>query len=294
MSPTEPVVAVTNPFAQYAKSDTVTIRGRQLVLAELANPKLYDPSYVADLKMRVSNAQPYAHLAEDGWFNPALLELIYEEFDNLSDSTWKQWTTRHQNTYRSPVKPQLGPASSLYFSLVNSSWFVDFISAVMSVDELIVDQQLYGGGLHESRTGGKFGIHRDFDRHLTTGLNNEMSMMTYLNKNWNPDWGGALEIWDRNQKRSVCQFEPDFGRTVIVKHGPHSFHGHPKPLTMPEGHVRRSLSSYYYTSPHAGADKPQQVSTYFVKIKTSDMVHATLRGMTPPLIWDGVRRILFR
>ncbi len=97
------------------------------------------------------------------------------------------------------------------------------LSLLTEVDELLVDTHLYGGGLHEIKPGGRFGIHRDFDRHIRSGLHNEMVMITYLNKSWQPEWNGALELWDPTATRCVTSVEPEFGRTILMRHGPVAF-----------------------------------------------------------------------
>ena len=40
----------------------------------------------------------------------------------------------------------------------------------------------------------------------------------------------------------------DLGRVVVFLTTDFSFHGHPHPLTAPEGRVRRSIALYYYTN----------------------------------------------
>jgi hypothetical protein len=281
---------LTNPFANYSDSDAVTIRGKRLVLAELVDSKLFDGTYVGGMTEKARTAVPYAHMVDDSWFNPQLLELAAEEFD-MYTGDWTKWENRYQATFRSPLNPVLGPASFMYFSLVNSSWFVSFLSKTMGVPHLMADQQLYGGGLHESRNGGKFGIHRDFDRHVLTGATNELSIITYLNKGWNPEWGGALELWDKEKSRSVLQVQPEFGRSIVMKHGLHSFHGHPKPLDMPEGQRRRSLSAYYYTNSFSLEDKSIPASTHFLVVDPKDKVVEAMKSITPPLLWNTVLKV---
>ncbi|HZE91648.1 MAG TPA: 2OG-Fe(II) oxygenase [Rhizobacter sp.] len=290
MTQEKTTAGVANPFANYSDSDTVTIRGKRLVLAELVDPKLFDELYLRGATEQARNAAPYAYIVDDSWFNPVLLELAAEEFDMFTGD-WTKWENRYQATFRSPLNPVLGPASSLYFSLVNSSWFVNFLSSIMGIPNLIADQQLYGGGLHESRNGGKFGIHRDFDRHANTGLTNELSIITYLNKNWDPEWGGALELWDQDKSQSVQKIQPEFGRSIVMKHGAHSFHGHPKPLKMPEGQRRRSLSAYYYSNSTAPDDKSIPASTYFLVVEPKDVVVEALKSLTPPLLWNAVLKV---
>ena len=284
-----------NPFRYHTRDDQVVIRGRRLPLGELVDSKLFDPAHVDTLRQQVATATPYRHLVADGWFNPELLELAHEEFSVLHDNQWTEWASHYQKIYRSPPKQALGPATTLYFSLVNSGWFVELLSYVMDVPQLMADAQLFGGGLHESRTGGRFSIHRDFDRHPQTGLQNEMSMMTYLNKGWDPAWGGALELWDGEKKQALRHIQPEFNRIAVVSHGPVSFHGHPEPMKLPDGVTRRSLSSYYYSNrsaPGLQVEPPQ--STQFLIWKKSERLREAARNVAPPILWNALKRAFDR
>lgn len=285
-----------NPFRHHAADDHVVIRGRRLPIGELVDPKLFDLDYIEGLRTQVAQSTPFRHLVADGWFNPELLELAREEFSVLQQGQWTEWASHYQKIYRSPAKLAFGPATTLYFNLVNAGWFVDLLSYVMDVPHLIADPQLFGGGLHESRTGGRFSVHRDFDRHPQTGLQNEMSMMTYLNRDWDPAWGGALELWDGEKKRAQRFIQPEFNRIAVVSHGPVSFHGHPEPMQLPEGVTRRSLSSYYYSNrsePGLKADKPPQ-STQFLIWKKSERLREAARSVAPPILWNALKRALER
>ena len=45
----------------------------------------------------------------------------------------------------------------------------------------------------------------------------------------------------------VKRLLPKFGRFVAFSSTDYSYHGHPTPLTPPEGRMRRSVAMYYYT-----------------------------------------------
>jgi hypothetical protein len=272
----------------------VTIRGRQLDLDSLVDKRLQDESYLHVLRERLSTAQPFRHLVEDGWFNPTLLELVYEEFEHKTDPAWRAFTDEYQDTRRWVVGSSLGPASQLYFSIVNSGWFARMLSFVTGVDDILVDVQLYGGGLHETKPSGRFGIHRDFDRHIRTGLHNEMVMITYLNKDWQPEWNGALELWDPSASRKITSVEPEFGRTILMMHGESSFHGHPQPLTPPEGVVRRSLAVYYYSNRSAEADRKARKSSQWLFLSAYDRTRELGRALTPPILWKLLATVVKR
>lgn len=281
-------------------TDYISIRGTRLDLAEMVDPRLFDSSHREYLRQELRNAQPFEHVVVDGWFNIKLLRLVREEFDlypfrddrNMDQKHEKvARKERYEKTVRSPRYPVLGPASGIYFSLVYSVWFTNLLTFITGVDELIVDQTLRHGGLHESRNGGKFKIHRDFERNDRNGLLNKMVLLTYLNENWNPDWHGAIELWDAKREGCVRKVEPEMGRSILMRNGPVSFHGHPAPMMLPEGVVRRSLASYYYANEDHWKWHRGQTSSLYLAPEGLDRFTQWAKGLTVPAVWDAMTRI---
>ncbi len=270
--------------------DFVEIAGRRLPLASLLDRRLSDPAHLAALRTEMRTAAPFAHLVIDGWFSPDLLELVRREFDSPERVELTSARTTHEATYRTPLGARLGPASQLYFNLVNSGAFVDLLGYVCGVDHLMPDVSLFGGGLHETRPGGFFDVHVDFDRHAFTGLRNELVLLTYLNHDFPAEWNGALELWDSARAECVRKIEPAFGRAVLMRRTPQSLHGHPRPFAAPPGTVRRSLASYYYSNADVMRDRTARVGTAYLFGDSSDGLRALARSLTPPVLWSFLRR----
>jgi hypothetical protein len=294
LSPTSLRAAHHDVVSSPLESDHVCVRGRRLDWATLIDRRLFEPSIVDTFREQLRTAPPFEHLVVDGWFHPTLLELIYEEFELFDHAGWKEMHNRYEDTRRSVGHAHFGPATQLYFAIINSGWFLDLLSAISSVENLIADPLLYGGGLHETRNGGAFGIHRDFERHVRHGLSNRMVFITYLNKGWDPAWNGGLELWDAQRSSCVRTVQPDFGRSILMKHGVSSYHGHPRPMTAPEHVVRRSVASYYYTNPVAGELGNDGVtSTFLVGDRTKSLKRAA-RLLMPPIVWSGLKKLMGR
>ena len=236
-----------------AHGDAIEIRGTRLPWRELVDPRLFDPAHRAALREQLHGAQPFQHLVVDGWFHPDLLRLAREEFDLYPFVDGRDKDLVQEDTVRSPRNPVLGPAAATYFGIVNAGWFVALLSDLTGVRELIPDPTLHNAGLHESRPGGRFAVHADFERSACTGLRNELVLLTYLNEDWNSAWNGALELWDATRKACVGRVEPELGRSVLMRNGTTHYHGHPTPLAAPPDRPRRSLASYYYSPPVPGA-----------------------------------------
>ena len=73
-------------------------------------------------------------------------------------------------------------------------------------------------------------------------------MFLYLNEDWDESWGGNLELWDSQLSGKVASYPPTGNTLLVFETGSAHYHGHPHPLTCPEGRSRRSIAAYYYTA----------------------------------------------
>jgi Rps23 Pro-64 3,4-dihydroxylase Tpa1-like proline 4-hydroxylase len=273
--------------------DRVTIRGVDLPLDGLVDATRLAPGAAAALHHAFIAADPFPHLVIDGLFDATLLDLLAEEFDLLDASRWRRsYDGQHERTLRSMTSSRLGHAADQYFHAVHSGAFVDFLQHVSGVPALITDPHLVGGGFHESRHGGRFRVHTDFNKHEVTQLDSELVLITYLNRDWDAAWGGALELWRAKPRECVKRIEPVFGRSVLMRRTPLSFHGHPVPLDLPPGRVRRSVAAYYYS--HRSGGEVRAHPTEFMDHTALRLLRIAARQVTPPLLWNGIKRLLGR
>jgi len=111
--------------------------------------------------------------------------------------------------------------------------------------------------LHKIEPGGLLKIHTDFNVHPELELDRRINVIIYLNRNWDPGWGGQLELWNFEMTEHL-KIEPVFNRMVVFDTSDTSKHGHPDPLAAPAGISRRSLAFYYYT--HGGPEEEPAVA----------------------------------
>jgi Rps23 Pro-64 3,4-dihydroxylase Tpa1-like proline 4-hydroxylase len=274
-------------------TDFLSIRGRRIYLDKLWDERRLSGLDRRGLKGEFLNALPFPHLSIDSLFDEKLLELIVEEFDGMTAADWGHSKSANQSTRRSHLSPALGSASQQYFNTIYSSHFLEFLCDITGSAGLVPDPTLFGGGLHESRTGDWFGVHVDFTHHGATLLNNELVLITYLNRGWRDEYGGSLELWDADAKACVKTILPLFGRTVIMKHGVRSLHGHTRPVNAPHGRSRRSLASYYYRRgpERSGGDAAGRRSAFLTPRTTIGVVSKSIvRQICPPILLSAVLR----
>jgi hypothetical protein len=116
------------------------------------------------------------------------------------------------------------------------------------IQGLVPDPHLWGGGLHQILPGGKLAVHADFNKYPHFKLDRRLNVLVYLNRDWQEQWGGQLELWNRDMTRCEQRILPLFNRMVCFSTTDSSFHGHPDPLRCPADRTRRSLALYYYSN----------------------------------------------
>lgn len=241
----------------------------------------------AQLRAEFAAAEPFPHLVIDHLFRDSLLDLVVAEFDQMRFGDWVRYDSANEVKRGTRPAVELGPAAQAYVDAIHRAAFLGFLGEVTGIGGLIPDPTLKGGGLHEIPSGGRFGVHIDFEKHPVTLLDNRLVLITYLNKDWDPAWGGALELWSDRENRCVKQVEPLFGRTILFAHSSRSLHGHPEPIRAPEGRARRSIAAYFYTNGRPEGESDGRLSTRFHAPLTYGRWGRTMAGvkyLTPPAL----------
>lgn len=126
--------------------------------------------------------------------------------------------------------------------------FLDFLSALTGIEGLIPDPHFRGAGLSLTLPGGHLALHADFNRDRQRHLERKVTALYYLGSDWEPSWGGALELWDAQRTRCEASYLPVLDRLVVMAHGDAFWHGHPTPLACPEGRFRATVAAYFYVA----------------------------------------------
>ncbi|MET0335145.1 MAG: 2OG-Fe(II) oxygenase [Rhizobacter sp.] len=194
-------------------------------------------------------AEPFPHIVMENFLPEEVIRMAQSHFPERELKS----DTVFEMGYAGLHKRQILPAdcdgqARMLFDFFNSQPMLSFLEGISSIDGLIPDPYFVGGGYHETTAGGKLGVHADFRINEKLHLERRMNVIIYLNENWQDEYGGALELWDRKMTGKCHSVMPVFNRCVIFNTDADSYHGHPDPLTCPEGVSRRSIALYYYTA----------------------------------------------
>jgi Rps23 Pro-64 3,4-dihydroxylase Tpa1-like proline 4-hydroxylase len=244
-----------------------------------------------------ANAKPYPHIVLDDFFDPEIVEGILEEFPKPDAIRWQRFDNANEIKLASAADASFGPLTRLFLYHLNSITFLEFLSQVTGVDNLIPDPRFEGGGLHQIVRGGKLGVHADFNKHAVYGLDRRLNLLLYLNKNWREEYGGHLQLWDRDMTRCEAKVSPIFNRVMIFNTTDFTYHGHPDPLACPEGITRKSLALYYFTNGRPAEEVSGEHSTLFrargpedLRPTTAQRARNLVRDLVPPIIMRQLSR----
>ena len=223
----------------------------------------------SDLHEEFRRATPFPHVVMDDFLEPDLCRRLADGFPTYDEERFRnEWgelgKAWHENV------PAMGPAFAELDRGLRSHEFLDLLSRISGIPDLVFDPHYFGGGTHENLHGMELDPHIDFNVHPKTKLHRRLNLLLYLNDEWDESWGGALELhtnpWLPPAENEVETVSPLMNRCVLFETSDHSWHGFRR-LALPEGKrdlSRRSFAMYLYTR----ARPPVQMIPHDITIYT--------------------------
>ncbi|MBW2280777.1 MAG: 2OG-Fe(II) oxygenase [Deltaproteobacteria bacterium] len=207
-------------------------------------------AFARDRKGEFASADPFPHVVIDDFLPPDDAEKVLAEFA-VTESGWNHYHHYNEKKLALTDVSRMGPHTQQVFAALQDDRFVAFLAALTGIDALISDPDLDGAGMHQIVPGGFLNVHTDFLSHtVNSDWSRQLNLLVYFNKDWQPQWNGALELWDDEMSRCVESVEPAFNRAVLFHTQSRSFHGHPHRLACPDGETRKSIALYYFRDEH--------------------------------------------
>jgi hypothetical protein len=201
------------------------------------------------LRQQYLQASPFPFVKIEQFIDPAFAAEVAAAFPSFDEAAGQGKTFRSVNERRkiqitnAKLFPQ--PIATLNRSLASPNFLSD-LSYVTGIPDLVVDEELVGGGIHITGPGGRLDVHVDFNYMESRKLHRRLNLLLYLNPIWEKEWGGHIQFWDRDVKHCRQAFVPAFNRCVIFETSDISFHG-VTPVTPQAPFPRLSFAAYYYT-----------------------------------------------
>lgn len=191
--------------------------------------------------------RPFPHLVLDNFVAIPPSE-VTSAFPDLEWPGWRGFNDAYQFNKRQCA--EINRLPPLFQAMVHDLCgpaFLNFLERITGIRGLIPDPYLIGGGLHSSGPGGVLAPHADFHHYPRLELYRRINVLVYFNPEWEAEFGGLLELYEKHAKQPEREVVPEFGRMVVFLTDDRSIHGFTRPITGTEK-WRNSLALYYYTS----------------------------------------------
>ena len=211
---------------------------------------------------------PFDHWVMDDFLNIGDAKDVSNEFVSYNDPNdivhYKGWVGDKKLCNRWDRFP---PLTYKIFTNLLSADFTSKLSKITGVKSLYPDIGLHGGGWHMSGNGGSLAVHLDYSIHPKLSLQRKLNLILYLEEDYDPAWGGNLQLWSHNDKKNkpldkIKEVEPLFNRALLFDTTQHSWHGFPEPINVPEGKLRKSFAIYYLTDITSSAEERYRAHYY--------------------------------
>ena len=207
---------------------------------------------------------PYPHVVIDNFLPTPISRDIARRFPKRTEN-WYRYDNVFEKKWAQDDLEFFEPEIAATLQFFNNAQTLRWLEKITGISGLIPDPYFRGGGCHQIERGGKLDIHADFNFHKKLNLHRRLNMLYYCTYGWKEEWGGHLELWEKDMSRCAKRIAPLFNRLVIFETNDDSFHGHPEPLNCPSDVTRNSLAFYYYTATRPIEQQSAPHSTMFMK-----------------------------
>ncbi len=163
----------------------------------------------------------------------------------------------------------LGEGFTVLDDTVRSAEFLQLMSDISGIPDLLYDPDYVGGGTHDNVDGAELDIHVDFNYHPKTRWHRRLNLILFLSPEWDPEWGGCFELhrdpWSPEDDE-VELVAPKLNRAVMFETSEISWHGFNR-ITLPEGKKqlsRKSFALYFYTTTRPPEETATDHATVYV------------------------------
>jgi hypothetical protein len=225
------------------------------------------------LRAEVRRAVPFPHFKIDNFLDEEFAARVMEAFPSYEEAVKVgiqfAAVNEHKKVQLTDASLFAEPIAQLNQALAAPE-FLELLGYILDIPNLLADDQLMGGGIHQTGPRGHLDVHIDFNFIQERQLHRRLNILIYFNKDWKEEWGGNIELWDKDVKVCHQSFAPIINRCIVFETSEISYHG-VSAVQCPADHVRKSFAAYYYTKEPPIGWNGQSHSTIF-KARPNEIV----------------------
>jgi hypothetical protein len=200
-----------------------------------------------NLRKQFAEARPFSHVVIDGFCDAEdLAELTSMIPDPVSAKIGKSRDyVFARNKFEKSQFRQIAPLFDQLYSELVSDRMSKLLCSITG-EEVFIDVDFHGGGIHQGGRDSFLDMHVDFSHHPSHGnWFRNLNVLLFLNQHWKPDHKGELKLRHK-VTGEADEIAPLFNRCVIMQTRDYTLHGYDA-IRFPAGWYRRSIAAYAYT-----------------------------------------------
>jgi Rps23 Pro-64 3,4-dihydroxylase Tpa1-like proline 4-hydroxylase len=213
-------------------------------------------------------AEPFRHAVIPDFFAADLAQELLADFPSFQDEFAIGETGDVGRKAEHREVKDISPAYRAVDDFIQTPEFLDFMSEITGIPDLMYDSEYHGGGTHENVDGASLYTHVDFNYH-PRGWHRRLNLIVYLSPEWKVEWGGSLELHSNPWEpyNDVAKVLPaKFNLGVIFETTESSWHGFSR-IRLPDDRKdlsRKSFAIYLYTKDRPADQTAASHSTIYV------------------------------
>jgi hypothetical protein len=183
--------------------------------------------------------KPFRYAVLDNFLKKEVCDELAESYPPIDSPVWYKFRDELHGEKNVFEKGMLGISNieelpEIAFKVIqelNSREFVEILRKITDIEELKNDVYNNIGqwaGIRAMTPGGYQAIHSDARKHPHLGVEKRITLVGYLNKNWEPSHKGVTEIWNDDMTECVDSVDPVYNRILIFENTEKSHHGVPE------------------------------------------------------------------
>ena len=236
-------------------------------LAEISSPVI---ERVDEFRAEFLANHPFRHVVIDDFFEANFARELLGQFPRFDAALARnEGGATGGKAVQTNIRG-ISPAYQRLYDSISAKAFLELVSRLSDIPDLILDPEMFGGGTHENLHGQELDPHVDFNYDEARQLHRRLNLIVYLNPEWRGEWGGALEIHSNPrspEENQIRAYDPLFNRCVLFETNEYSWHGFPR-INLPEDkrHLsRKSISIYLYTKTRPVEEVAPLHATFYVQ-----------------------------
>ena len=208
--------------------------------------------------------KPFRYAVIDNFFIKNICDKFSNSYPSQEDKLWYRFRDEIHGEKNVFERGMMGisnthdlPSISLnIINELNSKDFLDILRELTGIEGLVNDTHNEIGqwaGIRAMLPGAYQSIHSDARKHPHLGIEKRITLVGYLNEDWEEKDAGYTEVWNNDMTECVDKVAPVYNRVLLFENTDKSYHGVPEV----NNYRKTFLTSYLLASEDFDETRPK-------------------------------------